>query len=131
MQPNYNFYGAMPYQQFQQQQFNNQLIFIQSIEEAQNYIVHSNRPVYFRLNNGTDSMFIEKRVDMNGNIIIDYYKKINPQNNTQVQPNTEAMQFVSVNEFEALKNEVRRLQAMIMNTPNNNVENNNGGVVNE
>jgi hypothetical protein len=76
-------------------------------------------------------MFIEKRADMNGNIIIEYYKKINPQNNTQAQPNTEEMQFVSVNEFEALKNEVRRLQAMIMNTPNNNVENNNGGVVNE
>ena len=59
MQPNYNFYGYNPYQQ--NQQFNNQLIFIQSLEEAQNYIVHSNRPVYFRLNNGTDSMFIEKR----------------------------------------------------------------------
>lgn len=114
MQPNYNFYGAMPYQQTQ---FNNQLIFIQSIEEAQNYIVHSNRPVYFRLNNGTDSLFIEKRADMNGNIVIEYYKKVNPQTNQQVQPNNETMQFVSVNEFEALKNEFKKLQALVMTTP--------------
>ena len=114
MQPNYNFYGAMPYQQ---PQFNNQLIFIQSIEEANNYIVHSNRPVYFRLNNGLDSLFIEKRADINGNIVIEYYKKVNPQTNQQVQSNNETMQFVSVNEFENLKNEVKRLQALVMTTP--------------
>lgn len=114
MQPNYNFYGAMPYQQTQ---FNNQLIFIQSIEEANNYIVHSNRPVYFRLNNGLDSLFIEKRADINGNIVIEYYKKVNPQTNQQVQSNNETMQFVSVNEFENLKNEVKRLQALVMTTP--------------
>lgn len=105
MQPNYNFYGYNPYQQ---QQFNNQLIFIQNIEEAQNYIVHSNRPVYFRLNNGQESMFIEKRVDTTGNVIIEYYTKVQPQNsNTQ-------MQYVALSDFEQLKNDVKQLQAIIM-----------------
>lgn len=105
MQPNYNFYGYNPYQQ---QQFNNQLIFIQTIEEAQNYIVHSNRPVYFRLNNGQESMFIEKRVDTTGNVIIEYYTKVQPQNsNTQ-------MQYVALSDFEQLKNDVKQLQAIIM-----------------
>lgn len=111
MQPNYNFYGYNPYQQ---QQFNNQLIFIQNIEEAQNYIVHSNRPVYFRLNNGQESMFIEKRVDTTGNVIIEYYTKVQPQNgNTQ---------YVTTNEFEQLKHDVKQLQSMLMN--HNKVETN-------
>lgn len=103
MQPNYNFYGAYPYQPTQQYQ-TNQIIMVNSLEEVQPYIVNSNRPIYFKVNL-EKPLFVEKKVDMNGNVITDIYEL--------VKHTTPKVEYATVNDVDILKQEIIRLRNLI------------------
>lgn len=103
MQPNYNFYGYNPYQQPQQYQ-SNQLIVVNNLEEVQQYIVHSNRPIYFKVN-GEKQLFVEKKVDINGNVVTDIFE-LTKYNNSKIE-------FATLNDIEILKQEILRLRSII------------------
>ena len=103
MQPNYNFYGGYPYQPTQQFQ-NNQIIMVNNLEEVYQYIVHSNRPTYFKVNL-EKPLFVEKKVDMNGNVVTDIYEL--------VKYNTPKTEYATVNDVEDLKQEIIKLKSLI------------------
>lgn len=111
MQPNYNFYGAYPYQQQPIQTYQqNQIIFVNSLEEVHNYIVHSNKPMYFRVN--TDKpLFVEKKVDMAGNILIESYELV------KCSPNTPKVEYATAHDVDVLKNEILRLKSIVEGKP--------------
>ena len=98
MQPNYNFYGVYPYQQ----QYN-QIITVNSLEDVNNYIVHYNRPVYFKIN-GEKPLIIEKKVDMNGIASMEIF---------ELSKNQQKVEYVTVEDFNILKQEIFNLKAFI------------------
>lgn len=105
MQPNYNFYGAYPSYQQVQPQYYNQLVMVNTLEEAQNYIVNSNKPIYFKVNS-QQPLFVEKKIDLNtGNVIMETYQLVKSNNST-----SKSVQYATLNDLEVLKQEVIRLQ---------------------
>lgn len=103
MQPNYNFYGAYPYQPTQQYQ-NNQIIMVNSLDDVHQYIVHSNRPIYFKVNL-EKPLFVEKKVDISGNVVTDIYEL--------VKYNTPKIEYATVNDVDILKQEIIKLKSLI------------------